>query len=92
MSLSRREQRLLAATGDEVRRSDPRLASKLAIFTRLTAGQDMPGGEQMPEPPLNRLRAALAACAAAGRLARRQPAPAPASRAGRPGPGGDGGH
>jgi hypothetical protein len=35
----------------ELRRSDPELAAKLAIFARLNAGEAMPGWEQLPPPP-----------------------------------------
>ena len=38
----------------ELRRSDPELASMLAIFARLNAGEAMPGWEQVrpPAPPV----------------------------------------
>jgi hypothetical protein len=35
----------------ELRRSDPELASMLAIFARLNAGEAMPGWEQLRAPP-----------------------------------------
>jgi hypothetical protein len=35
----------------ELRRSDPELASMLAIFARLNAGEAMPGWEQVRPPP-----------------------------------------
>jgi hypothetical protein len=35
----------------ELRRSDPELASMLAIFTRLNAGEAMPGWEQVRPAP-----------------------------------------
>lgn len=42
-----REQRLLDKISDALRRSDPQLASMLAIFGRLTAGEPMPDREQL---------------------------------------------
>lgn len=45
MSLSRRQQLLLERIGDEVCRTDPRLASMLAIFARLTA---VPSADSRP--------------------------------------------
>ena len=36
----------------ELRRSDPELASMLSIFSRLNAGEMMPGWEQMRTPPV----------------------------------------
>lgn len=65
MSLSCRQQRLLRRIDDAVRRSDPRLASMLAIFGQLTAGEKMPSREQLRTPPLSRIRAMLAAAAIA---------------------------
>ena len=37
----------------ELRRSDPELASMLSIFSRLNAGETMPGWEQMRTPVLD---------------------------------------
>ncbi len=65
MSLSCRQQRLLRQIDDAVCRADPRLASMLAIFGRLAAGEEMPGGEQLRTPPLVRVRAVLAAAVTA---------------------------
>lgn len=42
MILSRREQRLLREIDAALSASDPRLASMLAIFTRLTANEPLP--------------------------------------------------
>jgi hypothetical protein len=36
----------------ELRRSDPELAAMLSIFSRLNAGEMMPGWEQIREPPV----------------------------------------
>lgn len=47
MCLSVREQQQLDTIGDAVSRSDTRLASMLAIFGRLTAGEPMPDREQL---------------------------------------------
>lgn len=55
MSLSRRQQRLLKTIDDAVSRSDPHLASMLAIFGRLTRGEEMPGCEQLQAPAPRRL-------------------------------------
>ncbi len=42
MSLSAREQQALDVIAEQIAGSEPKLASKLATFTRLTAGEDMP--------------------------------------------------
>ena len=42
--------RRLRRIGRELRRSDPELASMLSIFSRLNAGEMMPGWEQMRTP------------------------------------------
>ena len=47
MCLSFREQLLLDRTRKAVSRSDPRLASMLAIFSLLTAGEVMPDRDQL---------------------------------------------
>jgi hypothetical protein len=47
MSLPVREQRQLDTLGEAVSRSDTRLASMLATFARLTAGEPMPDREQL---------------------------------------------
>ena len=64
MSLSCREQRLLGEIDDAECRSDPRLASQLAIFGQLNAGEEMPSREQLRTPPLSRFRAAMLRAAA----------------------------
>lgn len=65
MSLSCRQQRLLREIDDAVCRADPRLASMLAIFGRLAAGEGMPGRERLRTPALVRVRAVLAAAVTA---------------------------
>jgi len=47
MGLSRRQRRLLSRIDEAVRRSDSRLTSMLAIFGQLTAGEELPGHEQL---------------------------------------------
>ncbi len=47
MSISEREQETLDSIGDELVRSAPQLASMLAIFSRLTADEQMPVREQV---------------------------------------------
>jgi hypothetical protein len=51
MRLSVREQRQLDTIDEAVSRSDARLASMLATFGRLTAGEPMPDREQLPRRP-----------------------------------------
>lgn len=63
MNLPCRQRRLLREIDDAVCRSDPRLASMLAIFGRLTAAEEMPGHEQLRTLPLRRVWAALVAAA-----------------------------
>ena len=46
MSLNRREQRELHRIESGLLRSDAHLAAMLAVFSRLSAGQRMPGREQ----------------------------------------------
>jgi hypothetical protein len=45
MSLSARDRHALESIGTALASSDPKLASMLGAFTRLTAGEDMPGPE-----------------------------------------------
>jgi len=45
MSLSAHEEHALHSIEDQLSGSDPELASPLATFTRLTAGEDMPARE-----------------------------------------------
>jgi hypothetical protein len=47
MTLAYRQERLLRRADHALRRSDPDLASMLSIFTRLTAAEAMPSGEQL---------------------------------------------
>jgi hypothetical protein len=68
MSLPARQQRLLREIDDAACRSDPQLASMLAVFAELTAGEQMPGREQLQVPRLSRARAALMAAALAGAM------------------------
>jgi hypothetical protein len=64
MCLSTRERRQLDDIGEAVRRSDPRLASMMIIFGRLSAGEPMPERERFAAAP-GRVRRALHAAAAA---------------------------
>jgi hypothetical protein len=48
MSLSSHEQHALHSIENRLCVSDPELASLLATFTRLTAGEDMPAREKTP--------------------------------------------
>jgi hypothetical protein len=50
MRLSVREQRQLDTIGAAVSQSDVQLASMLATFSRLTAGEPMPDREQLTRP------------------------------------------
>jgi hypothetical protein len=72
MSLFRRQQRVLGGIEEALSRSDPGLASMMAVFVQLTAGEEMPGDEQLRAPGLRRVRTAmcLAAAAAAGLIMR----------------------
>jgi Protein of unknown function (DUF3040) len=69
MSLGAREQHTLKAIEDRLASSDPKLGSKLATFSRLSAGEAFPAREQIrPGPHLCRQLAWpllwLAVCAA----------------------------
>jgi hypothetical protein len=48
MRLSLKERRRLRGIGKAVRDADPLLAGKLVIFSRLAAGDPMPGHERLP--------------------------------------------
>jgi hypothetical protein len=61
MSLPRRQRRSLKSVAEAVRRSDPRLASMLAMFARLAADDDMPGHERLPATTAGRLARQLRA-------------------------------
>ena len=50
MWLSLTERWRLRRIGKAVGRADPRLAAKLAIFSRLAAGDPMPGHERLRAP------------------------------------------
>jgi hypothetical protein len=50
MWLSLIERWRLRRIGKAVRRADPRLAAKLAMFSRLAAGDPMPGHERLRTP------------------------------------------
>lgn len=61
MSLNAREQQTLASIEDRLTGSDPELASLLATFTRLTAGEEFPARENIGARQLpSRLRGKLA--------------------------------
>lgn len=72
MSLSAREQQALHSIEDGLAGSDPRLASLLATFTRLTAGEAMPLREKT--------RAGYRHATGRQRSWRRHPRPGPVSR------------
>ncbi len=63
MCLARREQRLLEQIGEQVTRSDPRLASMMAAFGRLAEGEAIPAREQL-RGPASQAKATLRAAAA----------------------------
>jgi hypothetical protein len=67
MELSYRQLRQLRLIDAAVRRSDPHLDAMFGIFDRLYIGQDLPGVEQLGDPPAGRgtlLRAAASIMAA----------------------------
>ena len=68
MCLSVREQRELDTIGEAVSRSDAQLASMLATFGRLTAGEPMPDREQLAKLGSRARRTWRAAGAAMARL------------------------
>ena len=47
MSLSARDQRTLSCIADELAASDPKLASVLTVFNRLTRGEQMPARQHI---------------------------------------------
>ncbi len=51
MSLSGWEQQALDSIKDGLASSDPRLAARLNIFTRLASGEEMPAREKLPAGP-----------------------------------------
>jgi hypothetical protein len=68
MRLSVREQRQLDTIGESVSQSDVQLASMLATFARLTAGEPIPGREQLTRPGSRAVRTWHAAGAAMARF------------------------
>ena len=58
MSLPACQERVLSVIEDALRRGEPRLASRFAIFSRLTRDEELPRTEQlMPQPWLRRVLA-----------------------------------
>lgn len=51
MRLSYHQQRQLRLVEATVRRSDPHLGAMFAMFGRLYTGENLPGGEQLPDGP-----------------------------------------
>lgn len=51
MSLDARERRVLDSIRDGLARSDPPLAARLAMFTRLASGEEMPARETIRADP-----------------------------------------
>jgi hypothetical protein len=57
MSLPACQERILSGIEDALRKGEPRLASRFAIFTRLTRDEELPRTEQLvPRPWLSRSR------------------------------------
>ena len=58
MSLPARQERILSGIENALRAGEPRMASRFAIFTRLTRDEELPRTEQlMPQPWLRRVLA-----------------------------------
>src|SRR5215472_4868384 len=56
MSLPACQERILSGIEDALRKGEPRLASRFAIFSRLTRGEELPRTEQLtPQPWLRRV-------------------------------------
>ena len=73
MSLPACQERILSGIEDTLRKGEPRLASRFAIFSRLTRGEELPRTEQlMPQPWLRR---ALASAGRAWRFLLPRPRP-----------------
>ena len=73
MSLPAWQERILSGMEDALRKGEPRLASRFAIFSRLTRGEALPRTEQvMPQPWLRRV---LASAGRAWRILFPQPQP-----------------
>jgi DUF3040 family protein len=69
MALAADEERALSRIEEELRRSDPKLAAKLAMFNRLTQSEAMPQRELLTAPSrLRRLSARTGGWAARWRL------------------------
>jgi hypothetical protein len=66
MSLPACQERILSGIEDALRKGEPRLASRFAIFSRLTRGEELPGTEQLTPQPW--LRRALASAGRAWRF------------------------
>jgi len=66
MSLPACQERILSGIESALRACEPRLASRFAIFTRLTSGEELPRTEQLVPQPW--LRRALASAGRAWRL------------------------
>jgi hypothetical protein len=71
MGLPAGQERILSGIANALREGEPHLASRFAIFTRLTSGEELPRTEQLVRPPFRRrwlhsarLRAVLAVPAA----------------------------
>jgi len=73
MSFPAWQERVLSGIEDALRKGEPRLASRFAIFSRLTRGEELPRTEQLtPQPWLRRV---LASAGRAWRILFPQPQP-----------------
>jgi hypothetical protein len=54
MSLPAWQERILSGIEDALRKGEPRLASRFAIFSRLTRGEELPRTEQLMQRPWRR--------------------------------------
>ena len=54
MSLPARQKRVLSGIENALREGEPRLASRFAIFTQLTCGEELPRTEQLVPQPWHR--------------------------------------
>jgi len=80
MSLPACQERILSGIENALRACEPRLASRFAIFARLTSGEELPRTEQLE--PQSWLRRALASAGRAYRFLVPRPQP-PGGAAGR---------
>lgn len=71
MSISEREQHALESIEDDLARTGPKLASMLAMFARLTAGEEMPPRERVRRAVVAPAGATGAHARATGRAGRR---------------------